>query len=393
MRQFRTELLLPALTQSNPRPSDHAPPASRCRSEVDEAQQVQASPFFSPRVGVILTAFLLLFIVTCTEPSSVGDDSFQIVNLGTHGLGTVLNVVGTGMAAVLSENLSLEFRALATSGPTEWLPMIVSGEVEFGVLNVWDSRAAWRGDSIYRELSGGQGFPIRLIAGGNRALAGIVVAEDSGIREVTELKGKRFVGNYTGAAGLTAEAQALLANHGLTYEDVSVVTVPGVSAGVRAVLEGRADANGANIIGMGVVSELDAARGARFLSSDPSPEAVSRLQAFFPGHMVKVTPGPDKTGVREELYMMGFDFYLVGRTNLPEDLVDEVIRTLWERNSRLVSINHQLKDWAKENFVKSDNQIPYHPVAIKFYKEKGVWTPQAEVNQQKLVAIRDGATG
>lgn len=330
---------------------------------------------------------ILLIATACsacgTGPSDPGNQ-LRIVQLSTHGLGSILNSVGTGIATVLSENLDVEVRALATSGPTEWMPLMASGGTEFGVLSVWDAQAAWKGQSVYESLSGGKGFDIALVASGEPSLAGVIVPESSGIRSVQELRGKRVVAEYTGSPGLTAEAQALLANHGLTADDVTVISMPGVNAGVRAVLEGRADASAAASVGMGIVSELDAVKGARFLPSDPAPDALERVQEIFPATLVKVSPGPDKTGVREEMYMMSFDFYLVSRRDLPEGLVYRVLEALWDRNETLVKVNHQLSGWTKEVFVNPEMKIPCHPEAVRFYREKNVWTEAAESTQRRL---------
>lgn len=312
----------------------------------------------------------------------------KVLNLGTHGVGSIVNTMGTGIATVLSKNMSIEVKAVASTGPTEWMPMINSGEMDLGVLNNWDAEMGRRGKATYEKISGGKGFPVMLLTSGHKAFNGIVVAEDSGIRKGSDLKGKRFAGIYTGSPGTTAQAEGALANLGLKPQDIKMVSVPSVDAGVRAVIEGRADANGANNIGMGVISELDSSKGARFLSFDPSPEGVKRLQEKFPAEIVKVSPGPGKTGIREDTYLMSYDFYLVGRESLPESLVYDLVKTLWEKNQELTVINKNLQDWTPENFVTPQNTVPYHPGAVKFYREKGVWTPEMEKHQQELLSAK-----
>lgn len=310
----------------------------------------------------------------------------KVLSLGTHGVGSIVNTMGTGIASVLSKNLSTEVKAVASTGPTEWMPMISTGEIDLGVLNNWDADMGRRGQSTYEKISDGKGFPVMLITSGHKAFNGIVVAEDSGIKQASDLKGKRFAGLYTGSPGTTAQAEAALSNLGLNPSDVKMVSVPSVDAGVRAVIEGRADANAANNIGMGVISELDSSKGARFLSFDSSPEATKRLQEKFPAAIVKVSPGPGKTGIKEDTYLMSYDFYLVGRESLSESQVYDIVKTLWEKNQELTVINKNLQDWTPENFVTTQNTVPYHPGAVKFYKEKGVWTPEMEKQQQALLS-------
>jgi TRAP-type uncharacterized transport system substrate-binding protein len=124
---------------------------------------------------------------------------------------------------------------------------------------------------------------------------------------------------------------------------------------------------------MGVVSELEATRGARFLSFDPSPEAVARLQKEFPSRLVKVSPGAGRTGVQEDTYMLSYDFYLVAREDLPDHIVTDVLRVLWDQNATLIKINAPLNEWTPDHFVTDSPTVPYHPAAVRFYTERGVW--------------------
>jgi TRAP transporter TAXI family solute receptor len=281
--------------------------------------------------------------------------------------------MAAGMATLLSEHLPIEAKVVAASGPMEWMPMMETGEIDLGVLNSWDAWAGREGRSTYAHVSNGKGFPLTLVTSGRKGLSGVVVAEESGIRRGADLKGRRYVGEYTGSPAVTAIAQGALANFGLSRHDVRMVAAPSPDAGVRAVIEERADANGGSNIGMAVISELEATRGARFLSFDPSPAAAARLYTEFPGRLVKVAQGPARTGIREEVYLISYEFYLVAREGLPDDLVYEIVRILWEHNAALARINVPLRDWTRNNFVVDEPTVPYHTGAVRFYRERGAW--------------------
>jgi uncharacterized protein len=308
-----------------------------------------------------------------------------LLTLATHPVGSLVNSMGTGLATVLSKHLPTAVKVMPTTGPTEWLPMVATGEVDMGVLNNWDAKMGRLGKDEYKAATGGKGAPIYLLCSGSPALNGIVVAENSGIRKGSDLKGKRVVGIYTGSAGITAQARANLANFGVKPEDVKMVSVPSVEAGIRAIIEGRADATGSNAMGMALISELDAGKGARFLSFDPSPEAVKRMQEYFPCYMVQVTPGPGRVGVKEPVTLMAYDFYLAGSEKLSNDAAYGVVKTLWEFDKELAPIHVRLKDWTKERFVTDKATIPYHPGAIQFYKEVGAWKGEMESLQKRLL--------
>jgi len=312
----------------------------------------------------------------------------RILNMATHPVGTLLNSFGTGMATVLSKHLPTVVKVMPTTGPTEWLPMITSGEVDSGILNNWDAKNGRYGREEYKAATAGKGSPIYLLCSGTPNLNGVLTSESSGIKKGNDLKGKRMVCVFTGSAGISGQARASLANFGLKISDVKVVSVPSVEAGVRAIIEGRADATGSAGMGMATIAELEADKGARYLSFDPSPEALQRMQEHFPCYMVQVSPGPGRIGIKEPTYMMAYDFYLVGSEKMSPDVAYTLVKTLWEFDKELAPIHIRLKEWTRERFVTNKATIPYHPGAITFYKEVGAWGAEMDSLQKKLIEER-----
>lgn len=315
-----------------------------------------------------------------------GQKTSQVLSLGTHPMGSLVNSLGTGIATVISKHASgLEVKAIATSGPSEWFPMIGSQEMDLGVLNSWDAVMGLEGKHSYEKTSGGQGFPIRLLTSGHKSLIGIMVEDGSSIKDGQDLKGQRYVAEFTGSEGITAQSEATLANFGLTIDDIIPVAVPSITSGVQAVNDGRA--KGVSVsLGTSAVTEFDAQKGARFLSFDPSPEALARMQEKYPGTLVQVEPSPDNVGIKEPTYLFCYDFYLVSREDLADELAYQAVKMLWENNKELTAINYPLHDWTTENFLVADFTIPFHPGAVKFYQEMNVWTPEMEQRQQELLS-------
>jgi len=309
----------------------------------------------------------------------------KTLNLATHPVGTLLNAVGTGLSTVLNKHLPTMVKVMPTTGPTEWLPMATTGEVDMGVLNDWDSKMGRLGKEDYKAATAGKGASIYLLCSGIPALNGPVAAEASGIKKGADVKGKRYVGVFTGSGGITAQAKAALANWGINPTDVKMISVPGVEAGVRAIIEGRADITGSTNVGMSVVSELDAGKGARYISFDPSPEAFKRMQEYFPCYPVQVKPGPGMAGVKEPVTLMAYNFYLVASEKLSNETAYAVIKTLWEYDKELAPMHVRLKDWTRDRYVTTKATIPYHPGVVKFYKEIGAWGAEMDNLQRQLL--------
>jgi len=350
----------------------------------------------------IALLFILILAVGCASSQNTTENSTKpageekakdnnelpsVLAMATNPLGSMFNNIGSGIAAIWGKYLPCELKVNPVSGHSVWIPMAENGEIDTAIINSYDASMAYLGQEEYEQIVGKKGADITLLACGSPGLNGILVSEDSGIKTGKDLVGKKYAGEYANSKGVTAQGMALLANQGLTPEDVQMVTVPGVSQGIQSIIDGRIDAAGSAIIGMGIITELDSGKGARLLSCDPSPEAVERMQRYYPyGFIVEVKPGPNKVGIIDDpTYLMGWDIYLVGRGDLSEETAYQLVKCIWEHDKDMAKVHPVLEDWTNDKYITTQAVIPYHPGAIKFYKEAGVWDQEMENLQQKLL--------
>jgi len=80
------------------------------------------------------------------------------------------------------------------------------------------------------------------------------------------------------------------------------------------------------------------------------------------------------------------DIYLVGGKDLSNDAAYAVVKALWENNKDLAAAYSALAAWRPARMVSKSAFIPYHPGAIRFFKEKGVWDKNMDELQAKLLA-------
>jgi TRAP-type uncharacterized transport system substrate-binding protein len=92
--------------------------------------------------------------------------------------------------------------------------------------------------------------------------------------------------------------------------------------------------------------------------------------------------------VKEDIVMVGRHFTVSARPDLSDESAYIFTKLLWENDKELAPKHPQLRDWVKDNFASTKAGAPYHPGAIKFYKEAGVWTPELEKHNQKLLAMK-----
>jgi len=67
-------------------------------------------------------------------------------------------------------------------------------------------------------------------------------------------------------------------------------------------------------------------------------------------------------------------------------LAYRMTKAFWENLDKMAEATPEYTDYNIEMNVALDNIIPFHPGAIAYYKEKGIWTAESDQRQQELLA-------
>lgn len=320
----------------------------------------------------------VLATVILLSSSTVQADRYV---LGGNPAGSLFNSIANAIGTVVSQNSDHTIDVLPQGG-TVYYPMMVSKEVDFGLVNPFDAYAAHTGMAPYGSQLIDNGFSLRTVMIGKPINISFITTKDSGIQTFEDLKGKRVVADYGAFASSSLSANTLLATAGLTRDDIDVVSVGSYPQGVKAVQEGRADASVASI-GSGVTRELDATRGAKILSVTNTPKALSAARKIGKSWVISsVKPGAP--GVTEAVNAISYGVPVVARADLDDQAVRNLLETVWDNHEKLPEAFGWMRGWTPDKFVSTAASIPYHPAAIAFYKEKGVWTTEMERVQSSL---------
>jgi TRAP transporter TAXI family solute receptor len=299
--------------------------------------------------------------------------------IGAHEAGSTFYTYGAALADLVSKHTDKTGKLVTAAGAAVWMPMMENREVDVGVISHYE---AWLG------ANGKDPFPkpydVRLMLIGGGINVGLYVREDSPIGSFDDLAGKRIGGQYAGAPAIHVYAQAEIANAGLEWTDMEVSPRASLYAGQREdVSEQRLDVFYASV-GSGITTELDSTIGIRFLGLDESPEAIARMREVYPVVVAKVPAGPP--GIKRDILMTYLPVYAIAHAGVDEDTVYQTVKAVWEHNEEFRSANAKLKGWTIDRFVSPDAIVPYHEGAIRFFKEKGVWTDEMQKRQDQLLA-------
>ncbi|MCL5960509.1 MAG: hypothetical protein M1358_14580 [Chloroflexi bacterium] len=107
------------------------------------------------------------------------------VAIGSGTLGGGQNAVGTAIAKVVSDHTPIKVTVKPFAGPAAWMPMVESGELEFGVISGPDAGWAYNGTSGHPKANKN----LRVVMSGNQLpVTVLVVRADSDVKPIKEVQ-------------------------------------------------------------------------------------------------------------------------------------------------------------------------------------------------------------
>jgi len=89
------------------------------------------------------------------------------------------------------------------------------------------------------------------------------------------------------------------------------------------------------------------------------------------GYATQVAPGPVFTGVEKPMKVYTFDNVLLTHAKVPDDIIYKFLDTLEKNKPDLVAVQPVLREFSAEGGYKKYG-VPYHPGALKYFKEKNL---------------------
>lgn len=290
----------------------------------------------------------------------------QTVGLATT-KGGATNQIAIALAKTISENSDLMVRPQVMANTAQYLPLVDTGRVEFGIANFPQTSNAISGTG----MSEGQPHPnLRMVGSLIPFNAGLMVTNKSGMKTMADMKDKRLPRFPDGSLG-DIIMKASLETAGLTYDDVTSVPIANFPAMFQAIKDGTTDVSIATA-GSQSALDIDASTGgARFLDFKDGDEKV--LEKSLPGTSLKKgTDLPESAGVTADTVIMSYDYTLFANADVSDEVVGKVAKALYEGKDSLLAAG---PIWSEFDPAKLAHitALEFHPGAMAFYKSVGIW--------------------
>lgn len=305
-----------------------------------------------------------------------------------YGTGSAGYNQAVAIGAALQDTAGINLRVLPGKNDISRTEPLRQGRVQFSATGVGGSFMAQEGAFDFGAQNWGP-QPIRVLLANNGGAINLAVgvANDKGIKNYSDLKGKR-VAFIVGAPALNVNTEAYLAYGGLTWADVQRVEFGGYSASWKGLIEDRVDAAFASTNSGRVYEAAAGPRGLAWPPIDPAnTKAVARMQAVAPFLVPnKATVGANVDNVKGGVAGASYPYpVLIATDKTDADLVYNMTKAMVELYPAYNGKAPGIGGWALD---KQNLQwvVPYHKGAIRFFKEKGLWSDAAQAHNDNLIA-------
>ena len=316
--------------------------------------------------------------------AATAEAKIKRITIGSNPAGSVYFLLAGGFAKHFQTELKIRSTAQPHAGSSVYLPLMNKGEIVLGLNSSLDSGMAVAGTAPFKEKIKN----VRMLARVWILPYAYMVKESSGIKTLEDLRGKRITVKVKTNVSLAQANRTVLSTAGLTEKDVDAVDSGGVVAGINMVVEGRALATTIALT-MPAMRKAHATvpGGLRILGLGKMATDELLAKGMAGLYSMQVKPSKRLPFVREPLTIAGFDSYLNAGPDVDEEDAYKLAKSLHTSWKKLQKDYAPLRGTPQNALAPANNAMPYHPGAIKYYKEAGLWTAKNDAAQAKVLSM------
>lgn len=291
------------------------------------------------------------------------------LSIATGGTGGVYYPLGGGMANVFTKNIpGMAATAEVTGGSVDNMRLIGTGKPYIALTQADALVDAFNGEGKFK----GTKVPARTLMMLYTNIMHAVTVEGTGINSIADLKGKRV---STGSPGSATEvfAHRVLEAAGLSPQKDMRIERLGASESANAMKDKKIDAF-FFVVGLptSAVTDLASTPGVKIKFLDHANLIPAMVKKNGNIYITDVIPKATYAGMDKDNQATAVANLLVANANMSEQTAYNIVKTVFEKRPDLIAVHKAANDITLERQKPDASPVPWHPGAVKYFKEKGL---------------------
>jgi TRAP transporter TAXI family solute receptor len=314
-----------------------------------------------------LLGLAVLFLQECLFPLHAGAASKKYLSLGTGNPGGTYYFIGAGFASIFNKYVpTVRVIAESTAAAEENFNLIMRKKMDLAISSCNPIKSAAEKKTDFSN--------IRLMAMGHTSDQHWFVRKGSPVKSIGDFRNRRVTVGQPGS-GTLIMARWVLEACGITLNDLKPAYLS-FSESVTAIKDDTVDV-GLIAAGYPVASILDLSRQIPLRLIPYTQEELNAVFNKIPYLVKIVIPSGTYTGIATDTQTHGSPAYLACRSDMSEEMIYLLTKALFEHAKEKDAIHPQARQWSLETAFRGADFVtqhfPFHPGAVKYYQEKGVW--------------------
>ena len=292
-----------------------------------------------------------------------GKDGETFVNIATGGTAGTYYPIGGAIAEVLNKDAQgVNASAQSTGASVANINMLKDGQVDMAIV---------QNDIAYYAVNGKEMFEnkvdnLRGIASLYPETCQFVVLEDSGIKTIADLKGKRVAVGAAGS-GVEGNVRQILKAYDMSYDDIDEQFLS-FAEGATALKDGTVDV-ACLTAGYPTASVQDVASQKKIRLLPIDNDKIESLVKEYPFYTKTTIPKGTYQGFDEDVQTVSVMAILVVNDKLSDDAGYEITKAIFGGLDKISAAHSAAKAISKEKALEGMDFITMNGGAQKFLKE------------------------
>jgi len=325
---------------------------------------------FQKKIDRGLWVFIAIVLILFLAASAEAQTKTVRLSVATGGTGGVYYVFGGAIAQVISKNIpQVEATAEVTAASVDNCKLIQARKADMALVMADVAYDALKGVGRFKAAPGA--VPIRTLGVLYSNYMHFVTLEGSGIKSMTDLRGKRV---STGAPGSGTEVKALrvIESYGINPEKDIKRERLSVAESAGALKDRKVDAfawDGG--LPTAAVLDIAATPGTKIKLLNNADYLEMLTQKYGPVYFKLLIPKTAYPNMDADLSVAGVANVLICHEKMENDLAYQIIKVLLEKQPDLVVVHKEAMHFTLQS-ASVGSSIPFHPGAVKYFQEKGI---------------------
>jgi len=313
-----------------------------------------------------MTTAAALAVALGASSASAAD---QFISIGTGGVTGVYYPTGGAICRLVNrmrKETGIRCSAESTGGSIYNINTIRAGELEFGVAQSDWQYHAWHGTSKFEDQ--GKFEDLRAVFSVHPEPVTIIARDDSGIANITDMKGKRVnIGNV--GSGTRGTWEVIEAAMGWERSDLKLASELKSAETGQAVCDNKIDAYFWLVGHPSALTQESLATCPTHLVN-ATGSVINKLVADNPYYRSAIIPAGMYNNA-EDINTFGVGATFVTSARVPEEVVYIVVKAVFDNFDQFRKLHPAFANLSEPEMISDSLSAPLHAGAEKYYKERG----------------------